>query len=233
MLALPWDVQVHLKYIEAAAKTNQLKEVERVTRESNFYPPERTKQFLMDAKLPDARQAHPQNTKFDQLWWVGEESNDQLYVYPQRAPNLGVLFSQTVAGIMYHRQAAVPCGSQPINSTVEMRVCTETEWPNCCRPLINVCDRFDMVGDLTHYLFSNNMLRYIEGYVQKVNPSKAPKVVGGLLDAEASDEFINNLILSVRSLIPVEQLCLEVTRFLRRNIGVFCSLLGLGGDPER
>ena len=79
-----------------------------------------------------------------------------------------------------------------------------------CRPLINVCDRHDMVGDLTHYLFSNNMLRYIEGYVQKVNPSKAPQVVGGLLDAEASDEFINNLILSVRSLIPVEQLCLEV-----------------------
>ena len=68
-----------------------------------------------------------------------------------------------------------------------------------------------MVGDLTHYLFSNNMLRYIEGYVQKVNPSKAPQVVGGLLDAEASDEFINNLILSVRSLIPVEQLCLEVS----------------------
>ena len=44
------------------------------------------------------------------------------------------------------------------------------------RPLINVCDRFDMVGDLTHYLYTNNMLRYIEGYVQKVNPAKAPQV---------------------------------------------------------
>ena len=48
-------VQVHFKYIEAAAKTGQLKEVERVTRESMHYPPERTKQFLMEAKLPDAR----------------------------------------------------------------------------------------------------------------------------------------------------------------------------------
>ena len=67
-----------------------------------------------------------------------------------------------------------------------------------------------MVGDLTHYLYTNNMLRYIEGYVQKVNPGKAPQVVGALLDAEASDEFVNNLILSVRSLIPVEQLCAEV-----------------------
>ena len=36
------------------------------------------------------------------------------------------------------------------------------------------------------------------------------QVVGGLLDAEAPDDFINNLILSVRSLIPVEQLCAEV-----------------------
>jgi hypothetical protein len=42
------------------------------------------------------------------------------------------------------------------------------------RPLINVCDRFDMVEDLTQFLYTNNMLRYIEGYVQKVNPQKAP-----------------------------------------------------------
>ena len=41
-------MQVHYKYIEAAAKTGQLKEVERVTRESNFYPPERVKTFLME-----------------------------------------------------------------------------------------------------------------------------------------------------------------------------------------
>ena len=46
---------MHYKYIEAAAKTGQLKEVERVTRESTHYPPERTKQFLMESKLPDAR----------------------------------------------------------------------------------------------------------------------------------------------------------------------------------
>lgn len=36
------------------------------------------------------------------------------------------------------------------------------------RPLINVCDRFGFVPDLTHYLYTSNMLRYIEGYVQKV-----------------------------------------------------------------
>ncbi|XP_042382606.1 clathrin heavy chain 1-like isoform X1 [Zingiber officinale] len=85
------DPDIHFKYIKAAAKTGQLKEVERVTRESNFYDPEKTKNFLMEVKLPDAR------------------------------------------------------------------------------PLINVCDRFGFVPDLTHYLYTNNMLRYIEGYVQKVS----------------------------------------------------------------
>eukprot|EP00850_Spirogloea_muscicola_P015188 SM000114S24151 [mRNA] locus=s114:187416:198058:- [translate_table: standard] len=125
------DPEIHFKYIEAAAKTGQIKEVERVTRESNFYDPERTKNFLMDSKLPDAR------------------------------------------------------------------------------PLINVCDRFGFVPDLTHYLYSNNMLRYIEGYVQKVNPSNAPLVVGQLLDDECPEDFIKNLILSVRSLLPVEPLVEE------------------------
>ncbi|KAL4388443.1 hypothetical protein GQ457_09G030600 [Hibiscus cannabinus] len=106
----------------------QIKEVERVTRESNFYDAEKTKNFLMEAKLPDAR------------------------------------------------------------------------------PLINVCDRFGFVPDLTHYLYTNNMLRYIEGYVQKVNPGNAPLVVGQLLDDECPEDFIKGLILSVRSLLPVEPL---------------------------
>lgn len=95
MICCREDPDVHFKYIEAAARTGQIKEVERVTRESNFYDAEKTKNFLMEAKLPDAR------------------------------------------------------------------------------PLINVCDRFNFVPDLTHYLFTNNLLRYIEGYVQKVSNGPA------------------------------------------------------------
>ncbi|KAJ8438732.1 hypothetical protein Cgig2_013778 [Carnegiea gigantea] len=142
-------LRIHFKYIEAAARTGQLKEVERVTRESNFYDPEKTKNFLMEAKLPDAR------------------------------------------------------------------------------PLINVCDRFGFVPDLTHYLYTNNMLRYIEGYVQKVNPGNAPLVVGQLLDDECPEDFIKGLILSVRSLLPIEPLVDEcekrnrlrlLTRFLEHLV---------------
>jgi clathrin heavy chain len=139
-LAFSEDPDVHFKYIESATKTGQFKEVERVTRESNFYDPEKTKQFLMEAKLQDAR------------------------------------------------------------------------------PLINVCDRHDLIRDLALYLHSNNMLKYIEAYVQKVNPSKAPEIVGALLDVECDETFISNLILSIRSLLPVEPLVAEVEKRNRMKL---------------
>ena len=80
------------------------------------------------------------------------------------------------------------------------------------RPLINVCDRYDMVEDLTHFLYSNNMSKYIELYVQKVNPMKAPQVAGALLDADCSEDFVRALILSVRAMAPAEQLVEEVEK---------------------
>ncbi|CAI9261472.1 unnamed protein product [Lactuca saligna] len=150
------DPDIHFKYIEAAAKTEQIKDVERVTRESNFYDAEKTKNFLMEAKLPDAR------------------------------------------------------------------------------PLINVCDRFGFVPDLTHYLYTNNMLRYIEGYVQKVNPGNAPLVVGQLLDDECPEDFIKGLILFVRSLLPVEPLmdeCEERNRL--RLLTQFLEHLFIIGDGTK
>jgi clathrin heavy chain len=40
------DPVVHFKYIQAACRTGQLKEVERICRESNYYEPEKVKNFL-------------------------------------------------------------------------------------------------------------------------------------------------------------------------------------------
>jgi clathrin heavy chain len=120
--------EVHNKYIEAAARTGQIREVERVVKESNYYDAKRIKEFLKEAKLPD-----------------------QL-------------------------------------------------------PLIIVCDRFDFVDDLTKHLYKNNMSRYIEAYVQKINPSNTPAVVGALIDVGCNEEYIKNLLLSVRSMCPVEGL---------------------------
>ena len=49
------DSNVHFKYIQAAAKMNQIKEVERVCRDSSVYDPEEVKTFLLEANLPDPR----------------------------------------------------------------------------------------------------------------------------------------------------------------------------------
>ncbi len=128
------EPEVHFKYIEAACKTGQIKEVERICRESNCYNPERVKNFLKEAKL-----------------------TDQL-------------------------------------------------------PLIIVCDRFDFVHDLVLYLYRNNLQKYIEIYVQKVNPSRLPVVVGGLLDVDCSEDIIKNLIQVVRGQFSTDELVEEVEK---------------------
>lgn len=50
---LSQDSEVHFKYIEAATRTGQIREVERICRESNYYNPEKVKNFLKEAKLSD------------------------------------------------------------------------------------------------------------------------------------------------------------------------------------
>jgi len=128
------DSEVHFKYIQAACKTGQIKEVERICRESNCYNAERVKNFLKEAKL-----------------------TDQL-------------------------------------------------------PLIIVCDRFDFVHDLVLYLYRNNLQKYIEIYVQKVNPSRLPVVVGGLLDVDCTEDVIKQLIVVVKGQFSTDELVEEVEK---------------------
>ncbi|KAF4952327.1 hypothetical protein FSARC_12670 [Fusarium sarcochroum] len=47
------DPDVHFKYIEAATKMGQFNEVERLCRDSTVYNPEKVKNFLKEAKLPE------------------------------------------------------------------------------------------------------------------------------------------------------------------------------------
>jgi len=128
------EADVHFKYIQAACKTGQMKEVERICRESNCYDAERVKNFLKEAKL-----------------------TDQL-------------------------------------------------------PLIIVCDRYDFVHDLVLYLYKNNLQKYIEIYVQKVNPARLSIVVGGLLDVDCSEDVIKSLILSVKGQFSTDELVAEVEK---------------------
>lgn len=134
------EADVHFKYIQAACKTGQIKEVERICRESNCFDPERVKNFLKEAKLAD-----------------------QL-------------------------------------------------------PLIIVCDRFNFVHDLVLYLYRNQLVKYIEIYVQKVNPSRLPVVIGGLLDVDCAEDQIKQMIMSVRGQFSVDELVEEVEKRNRMKL---------------
>jgi clathrin heavy chain len=79
-------------------------------------------------------------------------------------------------------------------------------------PLIIVCDRFDFVHDLVLYLYRNSLQKYIEIYVQKVNASRTPVVMGALLDVDCDEAILKNLLLSVRGNFSVEQLVEEVEK---------------------
>ncbi|KAI1833625.1 hypothetical protein DTO006G1_4993 [Penicillium roqueforti] len=127
------DPEVHFKYIEAATAMNQVTEVERICRESNYYNPEKVKNFLKEARL-----------------------TEQL-------------------------------------------------------PLIIVCDRFNFIHDLVLYLYQNQQFKSIEVYVQRVNPGRAPAVVGGLLDVDCEESIIKNLLSTVDpAVIPIDELVTEV-----------------------
>ncbi|CAO1618767.1 unnamed protein product [Sympodiomycopsis kandeliae] len=131
---LSTDPEVHFKYIQAATRTGQIREVERICRESNHYNAEKVKNFLKEAKL-----------------------SDQL-------------------------------------------------------PLIIVCDRFDFVHDLVLYLYQNMLINFIEVYVQRVNSSRTPQVIGGLLDVDCDEGVIKNILVSVTGPIPVDELVEEVEK---------------------
>ena len=49
------DPDIYFKYIEACSRLGNYKEVERVIRETSNYDPEKVKDYLKEAKLPDPR----------------------------------------------------------------------------------------------------------------------------------------------------------------------------------
>jgi len=80
------------------------------------------------------------------------------------------------------------------------------------RPLIHVCDRFGFTEELTSYLYNNKLQKFVEVYVQKVAPGKAPQVVGKLLDLDADEDFVKGLLVMVGPLCPVQPLVEEVEK---------------------
>ncbi|KAK4561171.1 Clathrin heavy chain [Recurvomyces mirabilis] len=68
-----------------------------------------------------------------------------------------------------------------------------------------------MIHDLVLYLYKNQQFKSIEVYVQRVNPSRTPAVVGGLLDVDCDESIIKGLLSSVSpESIPIDELVSEV-----------------------
>mmetsp|Transcript_59562 Transcript_59562/g.174212 ORF Transcript_59562/g.174212 Transcript_59562/m.174212 type:complete len:1727 (+) Transcript_59562:54-5234(+) len=141
----------------------------------------------------------------------------------------GILSSSTEPDVHFkYIQAASRCGNM---QEVE-RVCRESsvydpikvkeflkeaKLPDP-RPLIYVCDLHNFVDELTEYLYKNSLMKYIEVYVVKVNPVKCPIVAGTLIDLDCSEDFIKNLLQSVRAACPIEPLVAELERRNRLRV---------------
>jgi len=78
--------------------------------------------------------------------------------------------------------------------------------------LIYVCDLHGFIAELTEYLYKNLLMKYIEVYVTKVNPTQCPAVIGSLIDLDCSEYFIKTLLQNVRAACPVEPLVAEVEK---------------------
>lgn len=52
------------------------------------------------------------------------------------------------------------------------------------KPLICLCDIHGLIDELVKYLYKNNLLKFIEVYLFKVNNAAAPAVFGTLIDLE-------------------------------------------------
>ena len=62
------------------------------------------------------------------------------------------------------------------------------------RPIINVCDRFELAGEMAAIFHSQGKLKHLALYVSKVNPAAAPQIVGGLLDAGADPATVAQML---------------------------------------
>ena len=179
-------VTVGVWCVQAACKTGQMKEVERICRESNCYDPERVKNFLKVCRT------------FSSSATFSFSSFLLTFHLPPLPPSLPPSLSHTHTRALLHSLRSIP-PSQEAKLTDQL-------------PLIIVCDRFDFVHDLVLYLYRNSLQKYIEIYVQKVNASRLPIVVGGLLDVDCSDDIIKNLVLSVRGPFSTDELVEEVEK---------------------
>ena len=73
------------------------------------------------------------------------------------------------------------------------------------RALIYLCDMHGFIDELTKFLWTTKQSKCIEIYLFKVNSSATPKVLGTLLDIDADEVFVRQLLNSIR-VCPIPEL---------------------------
>jgi len=131
-------------------------------------------------------------------------------VNTSESPLVHFKYIQAAAELKQFREVERVCRDSTVYDPLEVKMYLKDAKLPDPRPLIHVCDRFDFVEELTQYLVSNNLLKFVEVYVQKVSPQKTPAVVGKLLDLDQDEDFIKRLLDSVRQLCPVDPLVEQV-----------------------
>lgn len=72
--------------------------------------------------------------------------------------------------------------------------------------------------DLIFYLYGKGLHQEIQVYVQQVNPSRLPFVIGYLLDANCDAKVVESLVLSVHGHFSIQELVHEVEKRNRLKV---------------
>ena len=80
------------------------------------------------------------------------------------------------------------------------------------RPLIILCDKYDYIEQLTVYLYKNKLTRFLENYVFSLRPQSTPRIIGTLIDEECEENYIKQILNTVRGQCPIEPLVEEVMK---------------------
>jgi clathrin heavy chain len=104
------------------------------------------------------------------------------------------------------------------------------------RPLINVCDKHDRVAHLTSVLYGRGQLNYLNLFIQRVHPVRAPEAVGKLFEVGAPDDAVARMILPIREAAIVHPMITTASRHaklpvLRRWLEA-CRADGVAADSE-
>ena len=85
------------------------------------------------------------------------------------------------------------------------------------RALIHVCNRFNYLEELTTFLFNNNLVQFLDAFVQRMAPSAAPAVVGTLIDLNAGEEQVKKMLDGIRPPADDPEWVTKVTEVLEKR----------------